>query len=252
MIALIDADTIIFKIAITHQDDFSWDGEGSDEDSYFDYNLAVRTLETDLKKLLETTKCSEYEFHLTGSNNFRHDLGSYKENRKGKVLPVGLKPLRQYAIENLGAIVAEGMEADDVVVHLKNTYPDKYILCAIDKDVLYQSVGKHYNYNTEETIRVTEEEANKYMYWQVLTGDTTDGYKGCHRIGKVKATKALDESPRHLYERVVAEMYKKAGHDYGYMLSQYRMASMNQFDGTQITLMDLELTEKDYEGISCD
>ena len=244
-VALIDADTIIFKIAITHQDDFSWDSEAED-DSYFDYNLAVRTLNTELNKLLEKVKCDAYEFHLTGSNNFRHELGDYKQNRKDKVLPIGLQPLRQYAMENLAAIMAEGMEADDVVVHLKNTYPDKYVLCAIDKDVLYQSVGKHYNYNTEETVRVTEEEANQYMYFQVLTGDATDGYKGCHRVGKVKAKKALDEAPRHLYERVVAELYKKAGHDYGYMLSQYRMASMNQFDGTQIVLMDLELTEKEY------
>lgn len=247
--ALIDGDTIIFKVAVTHQDDFSWD-EDSEDDSYFDYQLACRTLHKELKAILDKVKCREYEFHLTGSNNFRHTLGDYKQNRKDKVLPVGLQPLRQYAMENLTAFMAEGMEADDVVVYKKNHFPDDYVLCAIDKDVLYQSVGKHYNYNTGETVRVTAEEANRYMYFQVLTGDTTDGYKGCYKIGKVKAAQMLEANPED-YEMIVAKAYKKAGHDYDYMLSQYRMASMNQYNGElhEIVLHELKLTKEDYDGI---
>lgn len=34
-----------------------------------------------------------------------------------------------------------------MVVYLKTTHPLQYVLCAIDKDVLYQTEGNHYNYN---------------------------------------------------------------------------------------------------------
>ena len=246
MKALIDADTIVFTVAITNQEDFSWD-EDAEDDSYFDFKAATIALHKGISDVLEATKCTEYEFHMTGSNNFRHDLGSYKANRKDKVLPVGIQPLRAYAMEHLGGIMAEGMEADDVVVHLKNTNPEDYVVCAIDKDVLYQSVGKHYNYNKNEWVTVSQEEATQYMYFQVLTGDVTDGYKGCTRVGKVGATKILDGSKN--YELDVAKAYKKAGHDYGYMLSQYRMASMNQFNGSEIVLHELQITEKEYNGL---
>ena len=242
MIALVDADTIIYKIAITHQTEVDW-GDG-EPDTTFDESLAIKTLKNDLAEMLSTVECSKHELWLTGSNNFRHELGSYKENRKDKVLPVGLKVLRAYAMEHLEANMAEGMEADDVVVHLKNTQPDDYVLCAIDKDVLYQSVGTHFNYNKNEWVSVTKAEANRYMYFQVLTGDVTDGYKGCLRVGKVGAEKLLVNP--NTYELSVAKAYKKAGHDYGYMLSQYRMASMNQWNGTEIVLMNLEMTEKEY------
>ena len=34
-------------------------------------------------------------------------------------------------------------------------------------------------------------ESLTFLYTQVLTGDTVDGYKGCPKIGKVKAAKIL-------------------------------------------------------------
>jgi len=38
----------------------------------------------------------------------------------------------------------------------------------------------------------------RFLYTQVLTGDTVDGYKGCPRIGKVKAEKALRDCSNEL------------------------------------------------------
>lgn len=36
------------------------------------------------------------------------------------------------------------------------------------------------------------EEANRYFFMQVLTGDPTDGYKGCPGIGPKRAEKILE------------------------------------------------------------
>lgn len=244
MTALIDGDTLVFKIAITHQEDVDWE-DGEPPVTSFDLNLAIRTLRKYLDEILTKVKCTEYEMYLTGSNNFRHSLGSYKENRKSKELPIGLDELKEYARDYLGATIVDGIEADDIVVYLKTKYPKKYIVCAVDKDILYQCEGKHYNYNTEKTIRTSKEDAEKYLYYQVLTGDSTDGYGGCYNIGKVKAEKLLSNTTD--YESIVAKEYKKAKHTYEYMLSQYRMASMHQYNGTEIILHELKITEKEYD-----
>ena len=47
------------------------------------------------------------------------------------------------------------LEADDLVsIHNKlNT-----VICSPDKDVLYQNVGKHYNYGKAEFVEVNEQE----------------------------------------------------------------------------------------------
>lgn len=88
--------------------------------------------------------------------------------------------------------IAVGIEADDMVVYLKDNNYDKYILCAIDKDVLYQTEGSHYDYGRETTVTINKDEAIWFAYYQTLSGDATDGYKGCPGIGKVKATKLIE------------------------------------------------------------
>jgi len=122
-------------------------------------------------------------------------------------------------------------EVDDVVCYKKAESPDKYILCAIDKDVLYQSVGRHYNYGTDKWITVSQEEAIYYSFLQTLTGDTTDGYKGCKNIGPVKAKKILGEpgeySERTLWAKVLLA-YRKANMKKLEAYTTMRLANMHQ------------------------
>ena len=54
----------------------------------------------------------------------------------------------------------------------------------------------YYNYETMLNERydgsvINEKEANYFHMLQTLTGDPTDGYKGCPNIGKVTAEKIL-------------------------------------------------------------
>ena len=60
-----------------------------------------------------------WRLHLTGGNNFRHDVAVtavYKGNRADKPKPKHLKALREHLVKTWGAVVAEGQEADDAVV----------------------------------------------------------------------------------------------------------------------------------------
>ena len=61
--------------------------------------------------------------------------------------------------------------------------------CRTDKD-LKQVPGVHYNWRTDCMERVTTPDADYWFYFQVLTGDSTDGYSGC----PVRATPAKRSS----------------------------------------------------------
>jgi L-rhamnose mutarotase len=83
------------------------------------------------------------------------------------------------------------------------------IICSIDKDLM-MIPGWHYNIKTGETTFVNENDAMRFFWKQMLMGDTVDNIQGVPRIGKVKASKLIDncESLQKCRE-VVIEEYKK-------------------------------------------
>ena len=239
MICLIDADSLLYKVGYALEDKVDWDGD----DSYCYYsNLEqqIKSLESKIDHIMTVTGCDEYELWLTGSGNFRdsNHLG-YKANREGVRKPTDFSKLKKWMINNMNTKVAIGLEADDMVVYLKDTHYDKYILCAIDKDVLYQTEGSHYNYGKEVTVDIDAYHAIWFSYYQTLAGDVTDGYKGCPRIGDVKARKLIpleaELSEVEMWDLVV-EAYDKAGLGEEEAIQTMRLANMKQYNGKEIVL----------------
>jgi 5'-3' exonuclease len=74
----------------------------------------------------------------------------------------------------------------------------------IDKD-LDMIRGWHYNFVKEQLYYVTEKEAIKNFYTQILTGDRVDNIPGLKGIGPVKAKKILDgcETEDSLFKAVL-------------------------------------------------
>lgn len=133
-------------------------------------------------------------------------------------------------------------EADDLIKDRAIHYGvDKCLICSIDKD-MKQIEGVHFDYYRpilknpdgsrqldENGFRkvapcrglevVTEKQANDFFWKQMLMGDSGDGIKGIPKIGKVKASKIIEESFDH--ERTVLAAYMNYfGNDEG----------RNQFD----------------------
>lgn len=85
------------------------------------------------------------------------------------------------------------LEADDVMGIL-STEPHKgeRIIVSADKDM--QTVpGLLFNPNKDTFVRTIEpEEAERFMLWQAICGDQTDGYPGCPGFGPMAAEKLLD------------------------------------------------------------
>ena len=165
------------------------------------------------------------------NNNFRRNIYSgYKSNRDGKPRPVALRFVREDILQRHNTFFYPSVEADDVLGIL-STHPDfkpgdRKIIVSVDKD-LKTIPGYFYAFNKEnpEVVSISEKEADKWFMIQALTGDTTDGYKGCPGIGPVKA-KALLESAETIQDmwNIVLAAYDNAGLNEDYALTMARLA----------------------------
>ena len=176
---------------------------------------AIHNLKALCDKILEHPKCSSVEFHLSGSLSFRKYVATsrvYKGNRDPNDKPHHLEACRSYLVSNYGATVHDWIEADDAVSIAAIQTPSSYetVIVSIDKD-LNNTPGWHYNWLSYNMYHVTEIDAYRNFYKQLLTGDTTDNIGGISGIGPVTANKILapltthDEMLRAVREEYLAE-----------------------------------------------
>ena len=224
MIALIDADSIVYKYASIYQDTTIWDEDTVSIET--DLVKAKAEMHAFIDEMLNITRTDSYVLVLSPKRTFRYDVAeNYKSNRKPPKAPLEmLIPLREELL-SMGALLFDDVEADDVCVTRMYKEPGKYVLCHIDKD-LNQAPGKHYNYNTQEKYTIDQESADYWFYSQILEGDSVDGIKGCPGIGKVKTAKILGSVKPEEYWSAIKETYEKAKKDYDYMIQQARLVYM--------------------------
>lgn len=164
--------------------------------------------------------------YLTGKDNFREKIAvtrPYKGNRQGKK-PFHYNNLRVYLTGVLGAIVVDGMEADDAM-SIEQTGREDTIICSRDKDLLqvdgwqYQwelgaqpSFGPHkvegYGFLEKRKSKIFGY-GIKFFLSQCLTGDSVDNILGIPRYGPSKAFELLENTKT--YEEglsCVVEAYK--------------------------------------------
>lgn len=182
--ALIDGDICAYRVGWTTEND--------------DFPIARFRVDEMLDGILLDTGATEFTVFLSDSaeNNFRYKIyPEYKANRKTLPRPKHLEGIKEHLILRWGARIALGMEADDALgisqdKRFRGYFVGNSIICSIDKD-LQQIPGNHYNFVKKETTFVTPEDAFRYFYRQILTGDTADNIKGAKGIGPVKADKIL-------------------------------------------------------------
>ena len=104
MIALVDSDILVYRVGSVTNDE---------TESY-----ALSKVDAFIENLflLDLPEIFEWELHLTGKGNFRHDVAvtlPYKGNRKYTAKPIHYKAIRKHMVDKWDAIVTDGMEADD-------------------------------------------------------------------------------------------------------------------------------------------
>jgi DNA polymerase-1 len=137
---------------------------------------------------------------LSDDYQFRTDLSPfYKANRNEKKRPALLKPFKEYLKSEHGALVWEGLEADDIMgVLATGGLPtgEETIIVSIDKD-MRQIPGQYYNPHPHKREPAVEDislvDADNWFFFQTLVGDVIDGYKGCQGIGPKKANDLIKQ-----------------------------------------------------------
>lgn len=174
---------------------------------------AWKRLQYLIRDLCDTHFTEEYKAAIAGIGNYRKDLfPGYKANRHNptKKRNPFVPQLRKMLAESGMATEAHGMEADDQLrmwAEECRANEIDYIVCSIDKD-LKMIQGRHYLIHKQEHIEMSEWDALKFYYEQLLQGDQTDAIAGAPGVGPVKAQKYLSEcTTEQEMQEVVMQVY---------------------------------------------
>ena len=229
MIALIDGDVLCHlacesrweaKARTTGNPYIQLDEEGKRKVLEFDSEEIDQYMEASWKRLqdglefiLEKTFASDYLMAVKGPNNFRDRVyDKYKINRKknSDQSNIFIPKIRQLTIDEGIAVEAVNYEADDLLriwAEQSRGNGQPYVVCSIDKD-LKCIPGKHYNIKYKEIEDITEADALRFFYTQLLQGDPADSIPGVRGIGPVKAKALLAlHNNEEDFQEVVVEQY---------------------------------------------
>lgn len=205
MTCLVDGDVLMYRAGFGSKGDFI---------------QTVELLESFLQSIYDKTNATDSKLILSGATNFRKQIDSnYKASRKETARPQYYKELREYSINELGAILSVDCEADDLLGALQT---DETVICSSDKDCL-QVPGYHYrfkkNWSDNELIYVDEDTSWLHFFTQCLCGDITDDIEGVKNPAKAhhknppnfssdSATKLLEGLTKEQMLETVQEMYR--------------------------------------------
>jgi DNA polymerase-1 len=118
------------------------------------------------------------------------------------------------------------LEADDVMGILGSAPDIDTVIVSDDKD-MKTIPGKLFRPNDGDLLDINLLEADRNFYSQTLTGDVTDGFAGCPKVGAVTAAKILGNRPDW---SLVENQFAKAGMSRDEAITQARMARILRVD----------------------
>ena len=205
---LIDADYFVYRAAQSAEDELEFDS-----DTTFvvgDFKKGRRRVQQEIDALCTRFETNKVILTFTDTVNFRKNVDpNYKGNRT-KRKPCGYSKLKKWAMGNWKSVQKPGLEADDVCgIMATNGKLKNFILVSPDKD-MQQIPCRIYDLKSEYTQ--TAELAERKLYEQCLTGDSTDGYSGAPGFGPKRAGIILDKvKSSEDYWPAVLEAYESVG-----------------------------------------
>lgn len=123
MKALMDADMLHYQAAFSAQftpkpTEKEKELGITHEEIILPFEQAAAILDNLIADINDQVGATEHVLFLTGKDNFREKIAKkavYKENRSDKEKPFHYENLKAYLIHSLGAVVIDGMEADDAM-----------------------------------------------------------------------------------------------------------------------------------------
>lgn len=243
---LIDGDELLYKACAGHEQEVPWDLDADIWTTWTETAKARDHVIAQIGNAMQRYEPKHTVFCISGDHNFRAGMtGSYKSARRSVRKPTGYVHVRDEVLAHIADSREEGvssarydmLEADDCMGILASKPGNEgSVILSQDKD-MRQIPGMLAPYIGAEPYLVTDYEANKWFLTQCLTGDVTDGYKGCPGIGPAKAEKLLDSVKTRNADvllregwRVVREAYLKAGLTEEDAIAQARLARILRWD----------------------
>lgn len=218
--ALIDADIVAYRAAAKTMSDFDGELVGDPKAAIAQSEIIMESWMRHVKPLniIMCWSCETRKY-------FRHDIWpDYKGNRKGERPPC-LPEVTAYLKDKYRSVIYRGLEADDVLGILgQSTTLVNPIAVSIDKDMQTLPIKSFNPDKMVRPLRMSAGMADRLMFTQALTGDSTDNYKGAKLVGPVKAAKILDACrPSDMWSGV-RQAFLDAGHDETYAITMVRLA----------------------------
>lgn len=183
----------------------------------------LHSLKLRMNKILTTLETERYYLYLDPMDKscFRYELATlkgprgygYKFGRSRR--PIWYNEARQYLIDYWKGIEVIGMEADDAVAIQHYSLKGDTVICSDDKD-LNTVPGKHYNVTKDDYYEISELNAQRAFYAQMLSGDRADNIPGIKGLGDIKSARLMNAclTEEKMVDVVVQEYKKQYKGDY--------------------------------------
>lgn len=230
----VDADIVAYQIAARSEDVYDFDGDGE--------NLAIELHPEDIPAMCEeeiAKYCQEADADRvyiclsdpSGTGYFRRELEPTYKMTSGREArkPELLQAVKNYLAAEYPYYVRPRLEADDIMGILA-THPKllegETIMCSSDKD-MRTIPAKLYNPGRPElgVIDISELDADRFLMYQTIVGDSTDGYPGCRGVGpaSVYAEEIIGADRDELWD-IVLDAYASKGFTEADAIHQARLA----------------------------
>jgi 5'-3' exonuclease len=199
-VLLIDSDSILYTCTYFPEDSIMHfpTEEEQIEEAKFRVRNKLQEIQNNVEEYYNIVSTILF---VGGKNNFRYKLYPlYKANRDNQIKNPLVPIIKQYIVEQMGAIESHGAEADDYLIECLQEVKNNAVVSSIDKDIIYQSPNVPiYNYRSYDDILgefkyVTIKESRLVFASSILCGDSTDNILGAKGIGKAYCFKNLHEN----------------------------------------------------------
>jgi 5'-3' exonuclease len=178
----------------------------------------IASYQQNVEKQIESWSLSavaeDFRVVVGGDSNFRKEFYPEYKETKGRSAARKTRPTHEVSCLNWlkgepFTIVAEGVEADDVIAIEGASLPETTVIITVDKDLL-QVPGHHFNPRKGAALgnrNINAKEAFDFFKLQLLKGDPMDKIPGLPGVGEKKAEKFLAEGADviDIYKEVVGK-----------------------------------------------
>jgi 5'-3' exonuclease len=214
MIVLVDADSLVWSSCYRKRETPEDEIWNDIEEAKLKFDEVFMSIINKIEEVYELDKVLTF---AGARGNFRKQISkTYKANRKESDRPPILKELQNYVFESYNAIRGEGVETDDIVAtywkQLTNEFGrDEVLIVSIDKD--YKQLPcliYDYHYKKQCFYDISEADAKRNFYFQMITGDAGDNVNYCKGYGEAYCKKAFKDClSDYSYLKVTFTLFKK-------------------------------------------